>query len=332
MRENKKMILFAKLAASTELALRADASLVGYLGVFFLGSAPDIYFYLSNGNNAFSFKALKGGQAILNPTLGTGGVRDPSIINGGGADAGKKWYIIGTDLDIALTTWDASQRKGSLSIYVWESTDLINWGTERLVKVEGNTAGMVWAPDAIWDAEKKQYLVHWASKFYSSSDTAHTGTASQSQIRYAYTSDFKTFTTPQTYINTSPSSVIDLSLLQLGENSFARFLKNETAKYVYMERSDDGLFGKWTRPGGASAMIHSGVEGPYAWADNLVAGKVNLLLDYYGSDGYRPFTSTNMNANAWVDADRANFPKNLRHGSVIGITKDKYDALNAKWG
>ncbi|KAH6702013.1 hypothetical protein BKA61DRAFT_661414 [Leptodontidium sp. MPI-SDFR-AT-0119] len=322
----------AQPAESTELQTRADASLVGYLGVFFLGSAPNVYFYLSNGNNAFSFKALKGGSPILDPTLGTGGVRDPSIVNGGGAEAGKKWYIIGTDLDIAKTTWDASQRKGSLSIYVWESTDLINWGTERLVKVENNDAGMVWAPDAIWDSSKGQYLVHWASKFYSSSDTSHIGTPGADVIRYAYTSDFRTFSTPQTLISAGKTSLIDLAYVQLGANSYARFLKNESATNVYMERSDTGLFGTWSSPGGGTTFIHSGVEGPYAWKDNVVEGRVNLLLDYFGGDGYRPFTSTNMNANAWVDADRSAFPTNLRHGSVIGITKDRYDALNAKWG
>lgn len=83
------------------LGERADASLVGYLGVFFLGSEPNVYFYLSNGNNAISFKALNKGAKILDPTSGTGGVRDPSIIAGAGSEAGKKWYIIGTDLDIA---------------------------------------------------------------------------------------------------------------------------------------------------------------------------------------------------------------------------------------
>lgn len=31
---------------------------------------------------------------------------------------------------------------------------MINWGTERLVKVENDNAGMVWAPDAIWDPSK----------------------------------------------------------------------------------------------------------------------------------------------------------------------------------
>lgn len=88
-----------------DLAARADPNLVGYLGVFFLGSEPNVYFYLSNGNNAISFKALNGGAKILDPSTGTGGVRDPSIINGAGAEAGKKWYIIGTDLDIAKVTF-----------------------------------------------------------------------------------------------------------------------------------------------------------------------------------------------------------------------------------
>lgn len=49
---------------------RADTSLVGYLGVFFLGDKPDVYFYLSDGNNAFSMKALNGGKPVLVPTLG----------------------------------------------------------------------------------------------------------------------------------------------------------------------------------------------------------------------------------------------------------------------
>lgn len=82
-------------------AKRADASLTGYLGTFFLGDEPDVYFYLSQGNNAVSFSALNGGDAVLVPSVGTGGVRDPAIVAGGGDEAGKKWYIVGTDLDIA---------------------------------------------------------------------------------------------------------------------------------------------------------------------------------------------------------------------------------------
>lgn len=58
------------------------------------------------------------------------------------------------DLTSEQTTWDAAQRTGSRGIFVWESTDLVNWGNERLVMVEDTTAGMVWAPEAIWDPAK----------------------------------------------------------------------------------------------------------------------------------------------------------------------------------
>jgi hypothetical protein len=104
------VVLSAPLAASSVIDLgslgipferRADSSLVGYLGAFFLGTDPYVYLYLSNGNNAVSFKALNGGSPVIKPKLGTGGVRDPAIVQGGGSEAGKKWYIVGTDLNIA---------------------------------------------------------------------------------------------------------------------------------------------------------------------------------------------------------------------------------------
>jgi hypothetical protein len=314
------------------LSRRADPSLTGYLGVFFLGDKPSVYLYLSNGNNANSMVALNKGQPVINPTKGTLGVRDPSIIPGSGADAGKKWYIIGTDLNIAKTTWDAAQRKGSRSIFVWESSDLVTWTNERLVSVEDATAGMVWAPSAIWDASRSQYLVHWASKFYPTSDPNHTGSPSSIRIRYAYTSDFKTFSAPQDYINRSPTNIIDLEFLSLGNNAYARFMKDESAKTVFTEISTNGLFGTWTRPAGANAVIANGVEGPAVYWDNQVAGKAHLLLDFYGADGYRPYEAADVKSGKWSASDRSAWPANLRHGSVLPVTKAQVDGLRGKWG
>lgn len=310
---------------------RADPSLTGYLGVFFLGDKPSVYFYLSNGNNPNSMVPLNKGQPVVVPTKGTGGVRDPAIIAGGGADAGKKWYIIGTDLDIGKTTWDASQRTGSRGIFVWESTDLVTWTSERLVTVEDATAGMVWAPSAIYDAQRGEYFVHWASKFYPTSDPNHTGSPSNIRIRHAYTKDFKTFTAPKDYINKAPTNIIDLEFLALGNNGYARFMKDETAKTVFTEISTNGLFGTWTRSGGSSGIIASGVEGPAPYWDNQVAGKAHLLLDFYGSDGYRPYESTNVPAGSWKASDRSAWPTLLRHGSVLPVTTAQVDALKKKW-
>ncbi|EPE10494.1 glycoside hydrolase family 43 protein [Ophiostoma piceae UAMH 11346] len=336
---------FFSATGAAHPAARAAASLVGYLTIVFLGADPYIYFYLSQGNNPNAFTALNNGSPIIKPTKGTGGVRDPAIVRGGGSEAGVKWYIVGTDLDISKTTWSASQRTGSRGILVWESTDLLTWTNERLVVVEDSTAGMVWAPEAIWDASKGQYMVFWASKFYNTSDTAHTGTPTSTVIRYAYTSDFKTFSAPSTYIDRTPSDTIDLTILPLSASpglanadvapaseTFLRFVKDETLKTVYTDYSTTGLFGTFTRPGGSSAYIQSGVEGPAAYWDNEVPGKAHLLLDYYGGSGYQPFETTNYESNSgWTASNKTAFPTNLRHGSVLPVDAGQYAALAAKW-
>jgi hypothetical protein len=85
--------------ASYGVTRRADPSLTSYLGAFFLGDKPSVYFYQSNGNNGLSFKALNKGQPVINPTKGTQGVRDPSLIAGGGDESGRKWYIIGMNIE-----------------------------------------------------------------------------------------------------------------------------------------------------------------------------------------------------------------------------------------
>jgi hypothetical protein len=110
-------------------------------------------------------------------------------------------------------------------------------------------------------------------------------------------------------------------------------MKDETLKTVFVETSSTGLFGEWTRPGGGGAIIQSGVEGPAAFWDNTVPGKVHLLLDFYGADGYRPFASDRPGSNSgWAASDRGAFPRNLRHGSVLTGGRGAYEALGARWG
>lgn len=110
-------------------------------------------------------------------------------------------------------------------------------------------------------------------------------------------------------------------------------MKDETRKTVFVEVSETGLFGDWVRPGGDTAVIERDVEGPAAYWDNEAPGRAHLLLDFYGADGYRPYQSTDPASNAaWVASDRSNFPRNLRHGSVLPVNQTLYDALRARWG
>ncbi|KAJ2899476.1 hypothetical protein MKZ38_003033 [Zalerion maritima] len=186
-------------------------SLVGYLGAFFLSADPYVYFYLSDRNNPTSFTALNDGDPVMTPTEGTGGVRDPATVVGGRDEVGKKWHILGTGLNISE---DVAVRQGSKGIFVWESTDLVNWVDERLVVVKNESAAM-------------------ASKFSSSNDTEHTGDASPIYFRYAYISDFQISSEPQTYIDKSPIDGTALNMLPMGDNNYVRFTKDETLKTAF---------------------------------------------------------------------------------------------------
>ncbi len=77
-----------------------------------------------------------------------------------------QFYILATDLDIGKTNWGDAQSHGSRSIHVWESSDGVNWSTERLVELMGPTAGYVWAPSATWDPAANAYAVFWSSQTY----------------------------------------------------------------------------------------------------------------------------------------------------------------------
>ena len=96
---------------------------------------------VSKGNSPVSWNQVNGGRPVLNSTLGTKGVRDPFIIRD---PNGSKFYLIATDLRMygSGMTWDQAGRKGSLSLSIWDSTDLKTWSAQRLVQVSPTTVSI----------------------------------------------------------------------------------------------------------------------------------------------------------------------------------------------
>ena len=73
---------------------------------------------------------------------------------------------------------------------VWESTDLVHWSDQRMVRVSPPTAGNTWAPEAYWDASRGEFVVFWASKLYSPDDPEHAGD-SYNRMMYATTTGLR---------------------------------------------------------------------------------------------------------------------------------------------
>jgi hypothetical protein len=310
----------------------------GYLFTYFTGentsAGEQVYFALSQGNDPTRYRQLNGGRPVLTSTVGTRGVRDPFIIR---SPLGDKFYQIATDLRIyGNGNWDAAQRRGSKSIVVWESTDLVNWSAPRLARVSPDTAGNTWAPEAYYDEGLGQYVVFWASKLYSTSDPNHTANT-YNRMMYATTSDFRTFSTAQVWVDKGYSTID--STLTKHNGTYYRMTKDERSastsvcgKFILAEKSTTILNRNYSFLAqciGRGAISQG--EGPLVFKSNT-AERWYLFIDEYGGRGYIPFTTTDLNSGQWSPVSSYSMPGRPRHGTVLPITQAEYDRLLQRWG
>ncbi|MFF7168820.1 family 43 glycosylhydrolase [Streptomyces pseudovenezuelae] len=312
--------------------LPAKQALKGYMFSYFTGEGTSdgeqLYAALSKGDDPMKWRELNDGKPVLTSTLGEKGLRDPFIIR---SPEGDKFYQIATDLRIyGNGDWDASQRTGSKSVMVWESTDLVHWTNQRLVKVSPDSAGNTWAPEAFYDAKLGEYVVFWASKLYD--NEAHSGDT-YNRMMYATTRDFYTFSEPKVWVDRG-YSVIDSTMIQ-NNGTYYRLSKDErnnssstpNSKFIFEEKSDSILNPNWTAVAegiGKGAM--NAAEGPLVFKSNTEE-KWYAFLDEFGGRGYLPFETTDLDSGTWTPVTDYDLPAKPRHGTVLPVTQAEYDRL-----
>jgi hypothetical protein len=316
------LILFAMLTG-----LRASAAEGGFLFATFKGEqtpmSEQIYFALSqDGRN---WDALNDSKPVLVSALGEKGVRDPYLIR---AQDGKKFHLIATDLSINLNRdWTRAVRAGSKSIVIWDSTNLVHWSAPRLVKVAPDDAGCTWAPEAVYDDDRKEYLVFWASKTASDNFGKH-------RIWAAWTKDFATFSKPFVYIE-KPWTLIDTTIVREG-GRYHRFSKDEHFKAITMEAGVN-LMGPWNDVTNFSLARLKGYEGPECYQIKPAAdGKPAtwcLILDHYSKGaGYQPYVTDDLSSGQFKAGEGFVFPFRFRHGSVLPVSAEEFERLESAYG
>lgn len=312
----------------------------GYLFAYFTGEGTadgeQIRYALSRGNDPLHWRELNGGRPVLTSTTGEKGLRDPFVIR---SPEGDRFYLIATDLRMyrnASGSWDQVQRHGSKSVMVWESTDLVHWTDQRLVKVAPDNAGNTWAPEAYWDAGLGAYVVFWASKLYAADDPGHTG-STYNRMLYATTKDFRTFSEPKVWDDPG-YSVID-STVVAHEGTYYRYTKDERdpgsagpcSKFITAEKSTSLTSTSYDFVAdciGSGAMDRG--EGPTVFKSNTEE-KWYLFIDEYGGRGYVPFETTDLDSGKWTPSVNYQLPASPRHGTVLPVTQEEYGRLLAAY-
>lgn len=126
-------------------------------------------------------QTTRGDASVLFPFEGDDqGVRDPYLIRGckaDGSDSNKVW-LLATDLNTMAEKYGGNRANnvvgnwgtmttspyGSTKLFVYETEDWVHW-TRRYVDVGSEVqACMAWAPEAIYNPVKDNYLVYWSAR------------------------------------------------------------------------------------------------------------------------------------------------------------------------
>lgn len=283
-----------------------------YLFTYFKGEEDDgeqIYFAASR--DGLFWEDLNDGKPVLVSDVGTKGIRDPFPVYD---PQTEKYYIIATDLRAASGQgWQEAKRFGSRDLLVWESRDLIKWSEVRQCTVGIPKSGCVWAPEAIYDKEKEQFFVFFASWI----GDRQSGNGKQ-KIYACYTRDFKEFTDSFLYIERE-DDVIDTTIIE-ADGAYFRISKNETSKRLILERGES-LTGEFHEIQSELLERLCGIEGPQCY--QLSDGRWCLIADYYSKGtGYFPMVSEDLNSGKFTLLKNTEYHMGdvkKRHGGVLKI-------------
>lgn len=308
-----------KKAAKSEIKA-SNTKTTAYLFTYFTGNSKDeeaIRFAISN--DGYNFRALNNNKPIINSAdiSETGGVRDPHILRG--AD-GKTFYMVVTDM-VSAKGWDSNR-----AMTLLKSSDLIHWTSSKIniqKRFPGNEDLLrVWAPQTIYDAKAKKYMIYWSMKNGKNPDI----------IYYAYANkDFTDLETAPKQLFFSPTngSCIDGDII-FKDGKYHLFFKTEGEGAGIKIATSSKLTEGYVLNDKYVQQTKDPVEGAGVFKLNNGEGYI-LMYDVYTKGKYQ-FTKTKDLKNFTVIDQEVTMNFHPRHGTVLPITTAEAERLQSKWG
>jgi beta-xylosidase len=308
----------------------------GYLWTHFAAQGGYEKIFFGYSDDGLQWSKLNDNEPILANLAGDLGVRDPHLVR---APEGDKYWIIGTDLHAegggaGGSGWD--QLNASQNIVVWESTDLVHWGDQRIVFAGFDQAGCVWAPEATYNEATGEYYVYWSAR-----DRTENGTDDWAlRVYLTKTRDFVTFTEPEVWL-----SLNEQGDGQTGPNIIDTTIAEEDGVYYRFSTSDwntvvdtaPSLDGPWTtviaRGEAAAHGLRASMEGLTVY--QLPDGRWAVMGDQSGYYAQTADTLASLQftqLSKGTGADQYSFDQAFRHGSVLRLSAAEQQRLLAAYG
>lgn len=301
-----------------------------YLFAYFTGDTVDgqkIRFATSSDGK--NFKTLNNGNYTVTQKTGTQCARDPYLFY---SEKENCYYLLATDYDYSHSNWGDKQS----TMTVWKSNDLITWSNETHIDAK-NIPGIkfdnnLWAPQALWDDAEQKYMVYYS-----------TNVDGSKAVVYSYTSDLfdvTKYSVPQKIGNFAFSN-IDADITKVGDE-YVLFVKNEDSNSKKIYAAVSSTPNSFSNPVLLNSKNKS-FEGPqlyktstgYTLAFDEYGNSGNVWLHEFTNDQFASFvanvktnpSSIDISSNHSKTVNQSNDGFAARHGSIISISDEQYNAL-----
>lgn len=292
----------------------------GYLFAYFTGNQKNeeaIRFAIST--DGYHYFALNHNEPVVNSAVisETGGVRDPHILRG--VD-GKTFYMVATDM-VSANGWNSNR-----GLVLLKSKDLINWSSSHInfQKRYSNQDSLlrVWAPQTMYDAAAKKYMVYFSLKYGNNPD----------KIYYVYAN--KDFTDlegepKQLFFSPDNAACIDGDIEQKDDKYYLFFKTEDRLPGIKIAVSNSLTDGYALQSAQYVQQTTKPVEGAGTFKLNDGSGFI-LMYDMYTSGLYQFTKSTDLKTFKVIDKEvTMNFKP--RHGTVMPVTSNELRHLIGRY-
>jgi hypothetical protein len=305
---NRRTLFFrslAWLAGMSILSAAQDVPETCYLFSYFTGNGED-GLHLAWSADGLKWQALKDGKSFLTPSVGKSKLmRDPCITRG----PDGVFHMVWTD------SWN------STTIGCASSKDLITWSEQKAVPVMEHepTVQNCWAPEIIFDAKWKRFMIFWASTIPGKFPETELGGKNDSNHRiYATTTaDFDKFSPTRLFFDPG-YNCIDSTLLPI-DGKAVMFFKDETKVPKAMKNLRIATAPALTGP---YQVDEKPINPPGSWVEGPSALKVGdeviLYFDAYTKQHYAALSSKDLKE--WKDVTgELSMPAGIRHGTAFEV-------------